>query len=647
MDLPERLLLAALEASTNGVVITDRAGAIQWVNAAFTRMTGYSFEEAAGQNARLVKSGAHSDAFYQDLWSTLLSGGVWAGTIVNRRKDGSTYFEEQTITPVRDKDGAISHFVAIKQDVTARRQAHDTLRESERRYRLLAENVTDVISVFDMDLRPTYVSPSILALRGYTVEEVMAQSMEEYLMPASWDIARRAFAEELAMERAGQANPARTRTLELELPCKDGSRIWVESKISFLRDANGQLQELIAVSRDISERKRAEADRVQVEGRARHAQKMEAVGRLAAGIAHDFNNLLTVIIGRSQIASAGLGPDSAVRHHIQEIEHTGKRAAGLTRQLLSFSRQQLLELKLVDLNLVVDGVERILRRVIGEDIELEIVLEPRLGITKVDPSQLEQVLLNLAVNSRDAMPQGGRLAIETSNLEIDAVDERSHPGVVPGRYVVLTVSDTGHGMDAATRSRIFEPFFTTKEPDKGTGLGLATVHGIVEQSGGTMLVYSEVGQGTTFRIYLPRVSAPTQARTSAAAAVTPPRGTETILLVEDDKQVREITREILEAMGYVVLAAPGPDQALALAAHHERIDLLVTDIVMPTMNGFMLDDRLKQAHPRMRVLYMSGYGANAIAAQNVTGLDVSLLQKPFTVEVLTARVREVLDAPAP
>jgi two-component system, cell cycle sensor histidine kinase and response regulator CckA len=460
-------------------------------------------------------------------------------------------------------------------------------------------------------------------------------------------MARRAFAEELATERAGQGNPARTRTLELELPCKDGSRTWVESKISFLRDENGQPQELIAVSRDISERKRAEADRAHVEERARQAQKMEAVGRLAAGIAHDFNNLLTVIIGRSQIAGSSLPPDSPLRHHFQEIEQTGMRAAGLTRQLLSFSRQQLLEPKLVDLNVVVDGVERLLRRVIGEDIELEIVLEPGLGITKADPSQLEQVLLNLAVNSRDAMPQGGRLAIVTSNFELDAVHERSHPGVAPGLYVVLTVSDTGHGMDAATRARIFEPFFTTKALDKGTGLGLATVHGIVEQSGGTILVDSEVGQGTTFRIYLPRVSAPTRAPVGAAAAVTASRGTETILLVEDDQQLRAITQEILEVMGYVVLAAPGPDQALALAAHQERINLLLTDIVMPTMNGFMLAGRLKQAHPRMRVLCMSGYAGHVIAEQNVTGLSISLLQKPFTVEMLTAKVREVLDAPAP
>ena len=645
MDFPARVLLAALDASANGVVITDRAGTIRWVNSAFTRMTGYSFEQTAGQNPRLLKSGAHSRGFYEDLWNTLLSGNVWAGTMVNRRKDGSTYFEEQTITPVRDKGGAISHFVAIKQDVTARRQAEDTLRESEHRYRLLAENVTDVISAFDMDLRPTYVSPSILALRGYTVEEVMAQSMEEYLTPASWEIAKRTFAEELATERGGQGNPARTRTLELELPCKDGSRVWVESKISFLRDANGQPQELIAVSRDISERKRAEADKAQVEGRVRHAQKMEAVGRLAAGIAHDFNNILTVIIGRSQIASYDLPGDSAVRRHLQDIEHTGKRAAGLTRQLLAFSSQQVLEPREVDLNVVVAGVERILRWVIGEEIELETVLDPGLGITKVDPSQLEQVLLNLAVNSRDAMPQGGRLAIETANLELDAVHEQSHPGVLPGLYVVLTVSDTGHGMDAATRARIFEPFFTTKEPEKGTGLGLATVHGIVEQSGGTILVYSEIRQGTTFRIYLPRVPAPTQARTSAAAAVTPPRGTETILLVEDDKLLRETIREILEAMGYVMLAAPGPDQALALAAHHERINLLVTDVVMPRMNGFILGEHLKRAHPRMRVLYMSGYAGNVIAAQSVTAPGISLLQKPFTVEILTARVREVLDAP--
>jgi PAS domain S-box-containing protein len=640
--VPDRLLLAGLEAVPNGVVLTDRDGTILWVNPAFTRMTGYALSEALGQNPRLLKSGVHERSFFERLWATILAGDVWTGEIVNRRKDGSTYFEEQTITPVRSLDGALSHFIAIKQDITARKRSEEALRDSEALYRLLADNVTDVISVFDMNLRQTYVSPSILALTGYSAAETTRRSMEERLSPASWEVVRTALAEELAGERSGLLDPARARTLEIELRRKDGSTVWTETRVSFLRDPHGTPRGYIAVSRDVSGRKRLERDREQVDEQLRQAQKMEAVGRLAGGIAHDFNNLLTVVIGRSQILASRLGSEDPRRRDIEMIEGAAQRGASLTRQLLTFSRRQMVEPRAVDVNGVVRGVESLLRRVIGEDIELATALAQDLALVRADSSQLEQILMNLAVNSRDAMPDGGLLTIETANVALDARYAEVHLDVRPGPYVMLAIRDTGHGMDGATKARIFEPFFTTKEPGKGTGLGLATVHGIVTQSEGHIEVSSAVGQGTTFRIYFPRLAGPAAGGPAPLPALVA-GGSETILLVEDDEQVRSLARQVLEQKGYRIVDARTPGEALARAGGAERIDLLVTDVIMPEMTGPVLARRLRESHPETRVLYVSGYAADAIGRPRAGDPRLALLQKPFTVNTLAAKVREVLD----
>jgi two-component system cell cycle sensor histidine kinase/response regulator CckA len=562
--------------------------------------------------------------------------------MTNRRKGGETYVEEQTITPVRGRDGAVTHFIAVKQDVTARRLGEQALRESEAKYRLLADNVSDVISVFDMELSQTYVSPSIEVLTGFTPREAMALGIQQRLTPASWEAVRLALAEELALERSGQGERLRVRVLEIEQFRKDGSTVWTETRVSFLRAPGGESRGMIAVSRDISARKRMERDRETLDEQLRQAQKMEAVGRLAGGIAHDFNNLLTVVIGRSQILASRFGADDPRRREIEMIESAAHRGASLTRQLLTFSRRQVIEPKPVDLNAVVRGIESLLRRVIGEDVELVTVLAPDLGATRADPSQLEQVLMNLAVNSRDAMPHGGRLTIETGNADLDAAYAEGHVDVQPGPYVMLAVSDSGHGMDAATKARIFEPFCTTKGPGKGTGLGLATVHGIVKQSGGHIWAYSEVGRGTTFRLYFPRLSVAPHAG-EAPAAGSAAGGAETILLVEDDEQVRTLARQILAQSGYQLLVARGPSEAVELAARPGRIDLLVTDVIMPEMSGLTLARRILDAHPETRVLYMSGYAAEAFDRE-AEGPLLVLLQKPFTVNTLTAKVREVLDA---
>jgi CheY-like chemotaxis protein len=373
---------------------------------------------------------------------------------------------------------------------------------------------------------------------------------------------------------------------------------------------------------------------------------MEAVGRLAAGVAHDFNNLLTVVIGYSDLLLQRLSADDRMRPRMEEIKKAGDRAAYLTRQLLAFSRKQVLQPQILDLNSLVMNVDQMLRRVIGEDIELVTHLPPGLGRVKADPGQIEQVIMNLAVNARDAMPQGGQLTLEAANVELDSTYARSHESVLPGHYVMLAMTDTGTGMDAETQAHIFEPFFTTKEPGKGTGLGLSTVYGIVKQSGGNIWVYSEPGKGTTFKVYLPRVDQavePTAPGESAAGELS--RGSETILLVEDEKAVRSLAREILESKGYQVLETDGAMKALEVGeGYKEHIHLLLTDVVMPQMGGRELAEHLAASHPETKVLYMSGYADNAVVQHRLLGPGTALLQKPFTAQALSRKLREVLDS---
>jgi PAS domain S-box-containing protein len=501
-------------------------------------------------------------------------------------------------------------------------------------YRRLVEGSIQGIHVH-RDWVTLFANTAWARMMGYeSPREVIGLDARRWIAPH--DLAR--LESEAAARTRGEPAPSR---YECQALTRDGTPMWTEIQLSsILWDGAPATQTAVL---DITERKRAEEALRQSEEQLRQAQKMEAVGRLAGGIAHDFNNLLTVITGRGELLLRRLPPDDPSRRDLELIKKTADRASLLIMQLLAFSRKQVLQPKVLDLNGIVAGIAQLLQRLIGEDVDLVALLDPNLGAVRADPAQLEQIVLNLAVNARDAMPRGGRLSLETSNVDLDAGFAAAHPGATAGPHVLLQVSDTGVGMSAEVQAHIFEPFFTTKEVGKGTGLGLATVYGIVKQHEGYIAVESGAGHGATFRIYLRRIE-------DAAAPVAPgagaPRGSETILLVEDEDPVRELARDILTAAGYKVLAAAGPAEALdASRRHGGPIHLLLTDVVIPEMSGRELVRHLAPTYPEMRVLYMTGHATDTIVHRGVLDPGLGLLQKPFTPDALTRKVREVLTAP--
>ncbi len=875
-----RMLSTTIEQLPVSVIITDTEGRIEYVNPAFTQITGYEPAEALGKNPRLLKSGKQDRAFYENLWNTILAGKVWHEEVVNRRKDGSLYTEEGTITPVRSEGGQIIRFVSIRQDVTARRQmetereqAQKTMADALRYTQKILDTSPLGIITYKVSGEAVAANPASAQLIGGSVEQVTAQNfrrleswrrsgvlalaeealasgaqrsrevqltttfgkeiwIDAHFVPFSYadephllalfeDISERKQAERqllrkteeleavfqslpdlyFRMRRDGTvldylsddrrklyAPPEQFlgKKMQSVLPAEvgrqfekalqemeqsltpvafeygltaDGQESLFEARLSRLHD-----DEVVALVRDITERKRAEeavrqaeekyrgifegavvgifqsdlsgrylsvnpamarmlgydstqelltsvtdisrqvyvdpqsrqafllfiqqqgvvqnfecqvyrkngsmiwvsvnaravrkdgvligfegtnvdiTERKTLEEQLRGAQRMEAVGRLAGGVAHDFNNMLGVIIGYSQLLEEAHDWTETQNRQVKEIKKAADRAATITRQLLAFSRKQILQPRVLNLNAITADTSKLLRRLIGEDVELIINAGSDLGPVKADPGQIEQVIMNLAINARDAMPQGGKLVIETANTDLDGDYAAGHPPVQPGRYVMLAVSDTGCGMDAETEAHIFEPFFTTKELGKGTGLGLSIVYGFVKQSNGYIWVYSEPGQGTTFKIYLPRVEESPETIAPRRSEATIPGGTETILLVEDEPSLRIMARAFLEGKGYTILEAQSGQEAVEIARQHRgQIHLLLTDVIMPGMSGRELAETLAASRAGITLLYMSGYTDELVTQQGILNPGLQLLEKPFTRDSLLRRVRSVLD----
>ena len=500
--------------------------------------------------------------------------------------------------------------------------------EQEELFSLIGENAADMIAVVTVDGQRLYNSPSYQKILGYSPEELEKTSAYEQIHPDDKIIVQAAAAEARSSGIGSR--------VEYRIRHKSGEWRVLESTASAVRDSAGAVEKLIIVNRDITERRHLEQQLLL-------SQRLEAVGKLSGGIAHDFNNILGVIIGYSEAMLQKMAPDDPLREAVNEIEKAGQRAAALTQQLLAFSRKQVLEPKILDLNSIVADVEKMLRRLIGEDIDLKIVPSQSLGKVKADRGQIEQVILNLAVNARDAMPRGGQLKIQTANVDLDETAARSLRYVVPGRYVMLQVSDTGTGMTPEVQAHIFEPFYTTKEQGKGTGLGLATVYGVIKQSGGYILLHSEVGKGARFDVYLPRAEGVAEVAPPSEAPIKRVQGSTTILLVEDESSLRKLTGNTLKEAGYKVLEAGEAFQAMELAKEFDgTIDLLLTDVVMPGLSGRELAEKLRPERPEMRVLYISGYTDGAVATHGVLESGITILRKPFTRAQLLRNVEEIL-----
>jgi two-component system cell cycle sensor histidine kinase/response regulator CckA len=551
---------------------------------------------------------------------------------VQAMKAGAADYLSKASLTTEALERAIRHALALHAEERQRWHAEAALRASEERFRALVENSSDALLLLDADGRVKYMTPSSVRHLGWTPEQLIGRSILEFMHPDDGERVGGRLLESVDMPGTSIGGEVRFRHA-------DGTWRIMEG-VGVNRLADPAVAGVVVNVRDITERR-------YLEEQLRQAQKMEAVGQLAGGIAHDFNNLLTAILGYCHLMLEEIPEGNQLRADLLEIQAAGDRAASLTRQLLAFSRRQMLQPQVVNINTLIKQLEKLLRRLISEDVDLITVLSPDLHAVTADPASIEQILVNLAVNARDAMPKGGRLTIETANVELDDTYAVTHLTMTPGQYVMLAVSDTGDGMDAATRARVFEPFFTTKEQGKGSGLGLATVYGMVKQSKGHIWVYSEPGHGSSFKVYLPPTAAGVTVPVSAHEPAIAP-GWETILLVEDEDAVRALAREVLRRHGYVVLEASHGVDALAVAERHpDVIHLLITDVVMPQMSGRELSERLTTMRPALKTLFMSGYTDHALLPEDLTP-GAEFLQKPFTPEVFARRVRRILDAnPAP
>jgi PAS domain S-box-containing protein len=624
------LLALALESVADPVVITDTAGAIQYVNDAFGRQNGYDVADVRGKNPRILKSGQTDPAVHAALWQALTAGRAFSGTVVNRRKDGSTYEAILTVAPVHDASGTVRHYVSTHRDVTERRQAEEALRRSEAELRALVDRAVFGIYRSTPEGRLLMANQALVETLGYgSPEELLALDMSTALYQQPEQRRR------LLELYAGQED---FRGVEVGWKRKDGTPITVRLSGRPVRGPGGVVAALEVFVEDVTER-------LALEDQLRQSQKMQAVGELAGGMAHDFNNLLTTILANSELMAGELPPDSALAEEVASIRQAALRGAELTGKLLGFSRRQHLDLQPVDLGALVTDFGRMMRRVLSEDIRMRVIVEEAGLGAQADPGAVDQVLMNLVTNARDAMLPGGTLLVQARRAVLDEAYCEARGWGRAGEYIAIEVSDTGVGMDEQTKQRIFEPFFTTKPAGAGTGLGMAMVYGLVKQHRGYVDVYTEVGRGTTIRVFLP-ASAEASERPAAAAAPVLRGGTETILLVEDEEALRRTTKRVLERHGYTVLTAADGAEALdAFQAHRAEIALVLSDVVMPRMGGPELLRKLQAAGHRVRFLFTSGYTAPDVEATAKIPSGTPFVSKPWNIADLLSRVRRVLDVP--
>ncbi len=617
-----------LETMNDGLMVTDEKASIIYANPKLCDMIGCLSQDLLGRSVYDLLD-AESQSVMKQFMALQEMREQESLEIVWNSMDGRRISTIVSPAPMFDVGNHFVGSIVVVKDVMKYKEAEEALRASEEKFRALFEDSMDAIFITDRDGRFLDVNPSAQILFGYTKQEMIWENLiERYVPPDCIDEFKEKMGKEECIEN-----------FETKFLKKDGSVVQSLLTSTVWRAKDGAILGRHGIIRDITEIKLLEEKLLQ-------SQKMEAVGRLAGGIAHDFNNLLMAITGYDELLMCSLEPTSTLYNYAEEIHKAAERAADLTRQLLAFSRRQVLKPKVLDLKTLVDNLEKMLQRLIGEDIHLKTILDPELGKIKADPGQIEQVIMNLAINARDAMPNGGKLTIEAKDIDL----ERMHPNrlnpIEMGPYVMLSVSDTGVGIDRKMMPHIFEPFFTTKEQGKGTGLGLSTVYGIIKQSGGYIRVGSEPGSGTTFTIYLPRIEEKVEAAKSRQHEVSPQRGAETILLVEDEDMVRNIISEALRANGYTVLETSRGVDALSICRDHEEpIHLLMTDVVMPEMNGLELARKVASLRPETKVIYMSGYAENNVVSNGVLGPGAAFISKPFTPSALSEKVREVLGAP--
>ena len=617
----------AMDSAVDGIAILDETGKHVYANSTFARMLGFEGpKQIVGQPWRVVFAHQDMERLEPEIRRSLAQAQRWSSPLRLRRQDGSYLPVDFTINAMPD-----GGTVCVCRDLSERQEAERAREEAEAKYRALVEQVNAITYIAEIGVHGQwyFVSPQVEPILGYNVNEWLAMSKNWSNIVHPDDLPAVIEAEE-ASDRGAPFQA------EYRAKRKDGREIWLNDTGVVIQGSGAHpLMEGIIV--DVTERKL-------LEKQLQQSRKMEAVGRLAGGIAHDFNNLLTVITGYTDLALSRPAVPLELRTDIERIENAAGRAAALVRQLLAFSRKQVLQPKILDLNAIVANMDKLLRRLMDDNIEMTTKTDEKLGKIKADPAQVEQVIMNLVVNARDAMPKGGRIVLETCNVDLNAEYATDHASVKPGPYVMLAVSDTGIGMDAETVAQIFEPFYTTKESGHGTGLGLSTVYGIVKQSGGYIWVYSEPGKGSTFKVYLPRVEGVEEEPAPKKVPSAEERGTETILLVEDEEPVRELIETILSGHGYQVIVADSPWQAEEIAAKFSgEIHLLLTDVVMPQTSGRELAIGIVAKRPNTRVLYMSGYTENVVTSGGLLEQGLAFLQKPFSPGALLHKIREVLS----